>query len=78
LIASRGEETGALAGPRVVGETDRQASIVKGIGMILVVCGHCNGAFDFFPFLPYSFHMPLFYFVSGYLSKTNTLQLHCA
>lgn len=58
---------------------NRTISIVKGIGIILVVLGHCiqcgsgslyyNGAFyeDFVHKAICSFHMPLFVLVSGYL-----------
>lgn len=57
--------------------------IIKGIAMCLVIWGHCleyasNGHYDFFS-LPvfrfiYSFHMPLFAIVSGYLLG---LSLYC-
>ena len=39
--------------------------LLKGFGILTVVAGHCN-----FPMLlwvdPYSFHMPLFFFISGF------------
>ena len=47
--------------------------ILKGIGIILVVVGHSNFSFAkattamFIQKYIYSFHMPLFFFVSGYL-----------
>lgn len=45
-------------------------NILKALGIILVVVGHTNGlVFPWFP--PYSFHMPLFIFVSGYFYKTK-------
>jgi fucose 4-O-acetylase-like acetyltransferase len=54
-------------------EKDVRISIAKGIGMILVVSGHCQGAFNFDPFFPYSFHMPLFFFISGFLIQEKYL-----
>jgi fucose 4-O-acetylase-like acetyltransferase len=48
----------------------------KGIAIFLVVWGHClqyaaNASYDFFSnevfIVIYSFHMPLFMFISGYL-----------
>ncbi|REG57759.1 fucose 4-O-acetylase-like acetyltransferase [Paraburkholderia sp. BL6669N2] len=52
---------------------ERKISFVKGIGMVFVVAGHCTGAYDFAPFVPYSFHMPLFFFISGYLVSEKYL-----
>lgn len=49
-----------------------QFLILQAIGIILVVLGHKGGislATDWFP--PYSFHIPLFIFISGYFYKTN-------
>lgn len=43
---------------------DIQADIAKGIGMLMVIGGHCE--FYLQGFTPYSFHMPLFYFISGF------------
>lgn len=40
--------------------------ILKGIGIVLMVLGHINSPLRHFIF---SFHMPLFFFVSGYLYK---------
>lgn len=48
---------------------DRQYwNIVKGIGIVLVVVGHT--CWDFTRFI-YLFHLPLFFFVSGYLYDEN-------
>ena len=44
--------------------------IVKGIGIILVIIGHCNHFFTYESkpiVLIYGFHMPLFIFVSSIL-----------
>ncbi|MFV0418424.1 MAG: acyltransferase family protein [Dysgonomonas sp.] len=49
--------------------------IAKGIGIILVVLGHVNYVSDIdynILRLVYMFHMPLFFFLSGYLYKKNT------
>ncbi|MEG0019892.1 MAG: acyltransferase family protein, partial [Oscillospiraceae bacterium] len=43
---------------------DLSMDIVKGIGIILMVVGHSKSPFTAFI---YSFHMPLFFIVSGYL-----------
>lgn len=46
-------------------------SIAKGIGIILMVAGHCR-----FPYLLdfiYMFHMPLFFFISGWCFKIKYL-----
>jgi fucose 4-O-acetylase-like acetyltransferase len=61
---------------------DESLDIAKGIGIMLVVLGHClDGlkASDFFPpallwptlavYVIYLFHMPLFFVVSGYLAS---------
>ncbi|MBQ9761954.1 MAG: acyltransferase family protein [Oscillospiraceae bacterium] len=48
-------------------------SIAKGIGILLVVLGHCITA----PYLKrmiYLFHMPLFFFLSGYLFKDKSTE----
>lgn len=44
--------------------------IAKGIGIILVVIGHCMGWEPGFKFI-YSFHMPLFFFLSGFCLNIN-------
>ncbi|MBE6837413.1 MAG: hypothetical protein E7509_05435 [Ruminococcus sp.] len=43
-----------------------QIDIIKGIGIILMVGGHCGMPFTHFIYL---FHMPLFFLMSGYLWK---------
>ena len=48
--------------------------IAKGIGILLVVMGH-NDLMAIFPFIKkliFSFHMPLFFFLSGYFINTLT------
>ncbi|SDI07374.1 Fucose 4-O-acetylase [Paraburkholderia steynii] len=53
---------------------DTKISIAKGIGMLLVVAGHCRGAVTFDPFLPYTFHIPLFFFITGYLTRDDHMR----
>ena len=49
--------------------------IAKGIGITLVVFGHLSQSSEISRILVYSFHMPLFFLISGYLNKgTRTLQ----
>ena len=61
-------------------QRQRYLDVAKGIGIILVVIGHCipdastpegisNKSFAVLFSVIYSFHMPLFFFISGYLSK---------
>ncbi len=45
--------------------------IAKGIGIILVVLGHLDANSDMSRNLIYSFHMPLFFFLSGLFVKTD-------
>ena len=45
-------------------------NILKALGMIAVVGGHCG--INFLPWFPvYSFHMPLFIFISGYFFRDS-------
>lgn len=48
-------------------ERERYADILKGIGAILVVVGHLVFYDSAAKIYLYSFHMPLFFFISGYL-----------
>ena len=43
-------------------------STTKGIGIVLMVIGHCGVPWDIDKFI-YQFHMPLFFFCSGYFIK---------
>lgn len=47
--------------------------IMKGIGILLVIVGHYL-SFSYLPFIIYSFHMPLFVWVSGYLFKEDLIK----
>ena len=46
----------------------------KAIGIVLVVLGHTSGIPSWTSDLIFSFHMPLFFFVSGYLLSERKLQ----
>lgn len=48
-------------------------SVAKGIGIILVVIGHCT-IFTYLKNYIYLFHMPLFFFISGYLFLDDSCQ----
>nr|WP_145546192.1 acyltransferase family protein [Variovorax boronicumulans] len=50
------------------------ADATKAIGIVLVVWGHAPGITPWVGVVIYSMHMPLFFFVSGYLLKTERLQ----
>jgi fucose 4-O-acetylase-like acetyltransferase len=46
--------------------------VLRGIGILAVVSGHASSGVALYPFTPYSFHMPLFFFLSGmFFSETN-------
>ena len=51
-------------------EREKSIDILKGIGIILVIVGHIQEYIpkNFLIYL-YSFHMPLFFYISGYLYK---------
>lgn len=60
-------------------ERYKELDLMKGIGILLVYLGHSfnlprldwNKIFVFLGNTTYSFHMPLFFFISGLLSNTN-------
>lgn len=45
--------------------------IIKGVGILLVILGHIYENNNYIHIWIYSFHMPLFYFVSGITFKTE-------
>ncbi len=49
---------------------DTSFDILRGLGIILMVMGHV-GFGDYFNHYIYAFHMPLFFFVSGYFYRKN-------
>lgn len=50
---------------------------MKAIGIVLVVVGHAPGLNPFIKNVIYSFHMPLFFFISGLLLSEQKLSLTC-
>ena len=52
----------------------RYLDIAKGIGITLVVFGHLSERYQFLRILVYSFHMPLFFIISGSLNKDSPLR----
>lgn len=46
----------------------------KAIGIVLVVVGHSKGLPDYLVRLIFSFHVPLFFFISGFLLKPDKLR----
>ncbi|KAF3996309.1 acyltransferase family protein [Glaciimonas immobilis] len=46
----------------------------KAIGIALIVLGHSKGLPDFVSHLIFGFHVPLFFFISGFLIKSNKLE----
>ncbi len=53
-----------------------EIDVLKGLGMLLVIIGHTTNDKTLFSFI-YSFHMPLFFFISGILfnpTKYDTLK----
>lgn len=49
-------------------------NILKGIGIFLVILGHVGGVSENISNVIFSFHMPLFFFVSGFFFKETTLK----
>lgn len=47
-------------------ERERALDVIKGVGILLVVVGHTSCP-DVLKTWIYSFHMPLFFMVAGYL-----------
>ena len=54
------------------GGRDYAFDVLKGLAIILMIIGHCN--FSSFRAFIYSFHMPLFFFVTGYFLKDRPLR----
>lgn len=50
-----------------------QFDTLKGIGIILVMLGHALPSYGFFHNMIYGFHMPLFFFCSGFFFKDKLL-----
>lgn len=57
------------------GESVRfHCDVMRAIGIVLVALGHTLGLNDQVQLWIYSFHMPLFFFLSGYVLKENRIQ----
>lgn len=50
---------------------DTTMDIMKALGILAVVSGHAWSGTSLAPYPPYSFHMPLFFFISGYFFKED-------
>ncbi|OYW16811.1 MAG: hypothetical protein B7Z52_07870, partial [Burkholderiales bacterium 12-64-5] len=65
--------------PESVSETRAErfthVDTMKAIGIVLVVVGHSPGLNPFIKHVIYSFHMPLFFFISGLLLTEIKLAL---
>lgn len=48
-----------------ISKRDQTVDLLKGLGILTVIAGHCDFPI-FFWANPYSFHMPLFFFISGF------------
>ncbi|MEI6267134.1 MAG: acyltransferase family protein, partial [bacterium] len=48
---------------------DKTIDVLRGLGIIFIVAGHSSVGTGLVPFPPYSFHIPLFFFLSGYFFK---------
>ncbi|SAK88297.1 acyltransferase 3 [Caballeronia fortuita] len=55
-------------------ERDRSVDVLRGIGIIAVVAGHASSGMGLAPFSPYSFHMPLFFFLSGMFFREGEIE----
>ena len=49
--------------------------ILKGLGILTVVFAHCYIPDELLKKIIYTFHMPLFFLISGYLHKTNSMKI---
>lgn len=53
---------------------DARIDAAKGLGIFLVVLGHAKGLPEWWVVLIYSFHVPLFFLLSGWAAGTNMRQ----
>lgn len=70
-MASYAEATSDYRGVTGSGKADRDPRIdaAKGVAIVLVVLGHAKGIPQGFTVLAYSFHVPLFFLLSGWLAR---------
>lgn len=61
-----------------LGSSDRNVVVdfLKGLGILLVVMGHCDVGPNVSKLI-YSFHMPLFFFLSGIVYKDKICSMKC-
>lgn len=57
-----------------VKERDGSVDILRGLGILLVVSGHASSGSGLYQFTPYSFHMPLFFFISGLFFSESKIE----
>ncbi|VVD27227.1 acyltransferase family protein [Paraburkholderia dioscoreae] len=55
-------------------ERDKTVDVLRGLGIITVVAGHAWSGTGLPPFSPYSFHMPLFFFLSGLFFREERIE----
>jgi fucose 4-O-acetylase-like acetyltransferase len=55
-------------------ERDTTVDVLRGLGIIAVVAGHAWSGTGWTPFSPYSFHMPLFFFLSGLFFREDKFE----
>jgi fucose 4-O-acetylase-like acetyltransferase len=55
-------------------ERDTTVDVLRGLGIIAVVAGHAWSGTGWAPFSPYSFHMPLFFFLSGLFFREEKME----
>lgn len=53
---------------------DTTIDIAKAIGILLMILGHCKGLPYIFSNFIFSFHMPLFFILSGYFYKSRSMK----
>ena len=56
-----------------ISKRDVTIDIVKAIGILLMILGHCPGITHIGRNFIFSFHMPLFFIFSGYFYKPKAL-----
>lgn len=66
--------TASPARNEVVGNHYRFIDNAKAIGITLIVLGHSRGLPDYLSHFIFSFHVPLFFFISGFLIKSTKLE----
>lgn len=55
-------------------ERDKRIDVLRAWGIFLVIAGHLGSPFSGFI---YTFHMPLFFFITGYLKSVFLEKFYC-